>query len=48
MQIVPHTAGKDATNHLFGEGKILAPSYLYKPENNISIGAAYLYVLHYR
>ena len=48
MQIVPKTAGKDATNYLFGKAKILAPSYLYKPENNIKIGAAYLHVLHYK
>ena len=48
MQIVPKTAGKDATRYLFGKAKILAPSYLYKPENNIKIGAAYLHVLHYK
>jgi membrane-bound lytic murein transglycosylase C len=48
MQIVPYTAGKDATNYLYGKPKILAPSYLYKPENNIAIGAAYLHVLHYQ
>ncbi len=48
MQIVPRTAGKDATNYLYGKAKILAPSYLYKPENNITIGAAYLHVLHYK
>jgi membrane-bound lytic murein transglycosylase C len=48
MQIVPHTAGKDATSYLYGKPKILAPSYLYKPENNIIIGAAYLHILHYK
>jgi membrane-bound lytic murein transglycosylase C len=48
MQIVPYTAGKDATNYLYGKPKILAPSYLFKPENNIAIGAAYLHVLHYK
>ena len=48
MQIVPRTAGRDATSYLFGKSKLLAPSYLYKPENNITIGAAYLHVLHYR
>jgi membrane-bound lytic murein transglycosylase C len=48
MQIVPHTAGKDATSYLYGKSKILAPSYLYKPENNITIGAAYLHLLHYK
>ena len=48
MQIVPRTAGRDATNYLYGKEKLLAPSYLYKPENNIIIGAAYLHVLHYK
>jgi len=48
MQIVPRTAGKDATSYLYGKARLLAPSYLYKPKNNISIGAAYLHVLQYR
>lgn len=48
MQIVPHTAGKDATRYLYGKPKILAPSFLYKPDNNIAIGAAYLHILHYK
>ena len=48
MQIVPHTAGKDATKYLYGKARILAPSYLYNPDNNIAIGAAYLHVLHYK
>lgn len=48
MQIVPRTAGKDATSYLYGKAKLLAPSFLYKPKNNIEIGAAYLHVLQYR
>lgn len=48
MQIVPRSAGKDATSYLYGKAKILAPSFLYKPKNNIAIGAAYLHVLHYK
>lgn len=48
MQIVPRTAGRDATRYLYGKPKVLAPSYLYNPKNNIAIGAAYLHVLHYR
>jgi membrane-bound lytic murein transglycosylase C len=48
MQIVPRTAGRDATEYLYGKSKLLAPSYLFKPENNITIGAAYLHVLYYR
>ena len=26
----------------------MAPSFLYHPQNNINIGAAYLHVLHYK
>jgi len=48
MQIVPRSAGKDATAYLYGKAKILAPSYLYKADNNITIGAAYLHVIHYK
>jgi len=48
MQIVPRTAGKDATKHLWGKPKVLAPSYLYSSINNIQIGTAYLHVLYYK
>ncbi len=47
MQIVPHTAGKDATRLLFGKPYILSPSYLYNAENNIRVGTTYLYLLYY-
>lgn len=48
MQIVPQSAGQDATAMLFGQPKILSPSYLYNSENNIRIGSAYLNILYYR
>jgi membrane-bound lytic murein transglycosylase C len=48
MQIVPSTAGRDATKFLYGEPKLLAPSYLYNADNNINIGSAYFYMLYYR
>jgi len=48
MQIVPRSAGKDATRHLYGKAKILAPSYLYSTDNNINVGSAYLHVLYYK
>lgn len=48
MQIVPASAGQDATEKLFGKPRLLAPSYLYSPENNIQIGAAYFNILYYR
>lgn len=47
MQIVPESAGKDATRMLHGEPKVLPPSYLYEPQNNIQVGAAYLNLLYY-
>ncbi len=48
MQIVPQTAGKDASKLIFGRPKLLAPSYLYNGENNIKVGTAYFYLLYYR
>lgn len=48
MQIVPRSAGQDATEQLFGKPKILSPSYLYDSEKNIQIGTTYLNILYYR
>lgn len=48
MQIVPRSAGQDATAKLFGKPKILSPSYLYNGENNIEIGSVYFNILYYR
>lgn len=48
MQIVPASAGKDSTAYLFGQMRLLAPSYLYDSEKNIEIGTAYLHILYYR
>ena len=48
MQIVPRSAGKDATKYLFGKQKLLSASYLYTPEKNIEMGAAYMHILYYR
>ncbi len=48
MQIVPASAGQDATEKLFGKPRLLAPSYLYNPENNVRVGAAYFNILYYR
>ena len=48
MQIVPGSAGMDATQQLFGKAKILSPSYLYDRDNNIEIGATYLNILFFR
>ena len=48
MQIVPQSAGMDATQQLFGKGRILTPSYLYTSEKNIEIGTTYLNILYFR
>ncbi|HFE39246.1 MAG TPA: transglycosylase, partial [Gammaproteobacteria bacterium] len=34
--------------HLYGKAKVLAPSYLYSTDNNITVGSAYLHVLYYK
>jgi len=45
MQIVPQSAGQDATQVLFGKPRILAPSYLFNAEKNIEIGTTFLDIL---
>lgn len=47
MQIVPRSAGVDAYNWMYGKKRILSASYLYNPQNNIKMGAAYLKRLYY-
>ncbi|MCR9097126.1 MAG: transglycosylase SLT domain-containing protein [bacterium] len=42
MQIVPRSAGLDASAVLYGRPRLLAPSYLFDAERNIRIGAIYL------
>lgn len=48
MQIVPRTAGRDAARAIYGKSKTLKAKYLFDPNNNIRVGAAYLHVLNYR
>jgi len=48
MQIVPRTAGLDAYYYLYGYKKLLSSSYLYSPNKNIRIGAAYLHIIYYK
>jgi membrane-bound lytic murein transglycosylase C len=48
MQLVPRTAANEAYRYLYKEEKMIAPEYLYDPENNIKLGATYLYMLHTR
>jgi len=46
MQIVPSSAGKDATKLIYGKPVLLAPSYLYNEEKNILVGTTYIYILY--
>lgn len=48
MQLVPHTAGKEAYTTVYGQDRNLSPEYLYDPANNIELGAAYLNILRDR
>lgn len=48
MQIVPTTAGRDASEKVYGQQRLLTPAYLYDGENNIKMGCAYLHLLYYR
>lgn len=48
MQIVPHTAGRDASSLLYKRKRLLSPAYLYNPKRNVQVGTAYLHILYYR
>ncbi len=48
MQIVPQSAGKEYTSYFWGKPVLLAPSFLYKPSNNVKTGGGYLYILYHR
>lgn len=45
MQIVPRSAGRDASKLVFGKERLLSGRELYKPATNIQMGAAYLHIL---
>jgi len=45
MQIVPKYAGRDTYQYLYDQDKMLSSNYLYKPNQNIELGAAYLRLL---
>lgn len=47
MQIVPSTAGRDATRHLNKIPRVLSPTYLFNPQKNVEIGVAYLNLVHF-
>lgn len=45
MQLMPKTAAREAYQYLYHQDKLLAPEYLYDPDNNIALGATYLHLL---
>jgi len=45
MQLIPRYGARDAHRFLFKEDRIVEPSYLLVPDNNIRMGTAYLYIL---
>ena len=48
MQIVPRSAGIDVNRFLFKKDKPMQKSYLYKPNQNIEAGVAYMNILNSR
>jgi len=42
MQLVPHSGARDAYRFVYKKDKIVSERYLYKPQNNIELGTAYL------
>ncbi|MGE4556797.1 MAG: transglycosylase SLT domain-containing protein [Desulfovibrionaceae bacterium] len=48
MQLVPASGALDAYLFVYGEKKILDTDYLFEPDRNVELGAAYLHLLYYR
>lgn len=48
MQLVPTTGARDAYKFLYNEDQVVREKYLYKPDQNIELGVAYLHVLYYK
>ena len=47
MQLVPKSGARDAYNFVYKKDKYLNKKYLYKPQNNIELGCAYLAKIRY-
>jgi membrane-bound lytic murein transglycosylase C len=45
MQLVPHSGGLEASKLVYGEPRLLTREELYRPDQNIELGAAYLRIL---
>lgn len=48
MQLVPSAGALEAYRYLYNKNKIVSDQYLYNPDNNIRLGAAYLNQLYYK
>eukprot|EP00767_Chilomastix_cuspidata_P008372 gnl/Chilomastix_cuspidata/9590.p1 GENE.gnl/Chilomastix_cuspidata/9590~~gnl/Chilomastix_cuspidata/9590.p1 ORF type:complete len:414 (-),score=26.35 gnl/Chilomastix_cuspidata/9590:271-1401(-) len=48
MQLVPVSGGRDAYRLVHGKDMAPTDKFLYNPENNVELGAAYIYILYYR
>ncbi len=48
MQLVPSSGGLDAYRHVYKKDQIVSSDYLFDPNNNIELGAAYFEVLRTR
>lgn len=48
MQIVPSSAGKDASKYMYGKSRLLTSDELYNPHFNLDTGSAYLSMLQKR
>ena len=48
MQLVPKSGGRDAYRFVYEKDRLLPPSYLFDPRQNIELGCAYLHLLRNR
>jgi membrane-bound lytic murein transglycosylase C len=47
MQLVPTSGARDAYRYVYNKDRVVSDTYLYNPDNNIELGAAYLNRLYY-
>ena len=47
LMLVPKSGARDAYQYVYDKDKFLGKRYLYKPNNNIELGCAYLAVIRY-
>jgi membrane-bound lytic murein transglycosylase C len=45
MQLVPTSGARDSYLYVYKQDKLVTPDYLYNPQNNVELGAAYLNLL---